>query len=120
MAKIRQVLINLISNAGEAIEEGGRVVVKAGPFPDGEGLILTVADDGPGIPEEDQKRIFEPFFTTKFSGTGLGLAISRRLVEQHGGRLQVESAPGEGTTFFIILPALDDEARENGSKIALR
>jgi len=112
--KIRQVLINLISIAGEAIEEGGRVVVKAGPFPDDEGLILAVEDDGPGIPEEDRKRIFEPFFTTKFSGTGLGLAISRRLVEQHGGRLQVESVVGEGTTFFIILPAANGQAGVNG------
>ena len=103
--KIRQVLINLVNNAAEAMSDGGRINLRVGPFPDGAGAILAVEDDGPGIPTESIKRIFDPFFTTKFSGTGLGLAIARTLVEQHGGTLQFETEPGEGTTFFILLPA---------------
>jgi signal transduction histidine kinase len=103
-AKIRQVLVNLIGNASDAIDGPGRVVVRAGPFPQGGGLILTVEDDGPGISEELRDQIFEPFFTTRFAGTGLGLAIARRLVEQHQGRLQVESTIGSGTTFLILIP----------------
>jgi signal transduction histidine kinase len=112
--KIRQVLINLVNNAAESMTDGGRVNLRVGPFPDGEGAILAVEDDGPGIPEESAKRIFEPFFTTKFSGTGLGLAIARTLIEQHGGTLQFETEPGEGSTFFILLPA-DETAVEEAS-----
>ncbi|MCP4201288.1 MAG: hypothetical protein GY769_05065 [bacterium] len=105
-AKIRQVLINLIQNAAEAMDEGGSIVLRAGKFPEAEGgLILAVEDDGPGISEEQQEKIFEPFFTTKFSGTGLGLAIAHRLVEQHGGSLELDSEPGRGSTFYVLLPA---------------
>ena len=103
-AKIRQVLINLVQNAAEAMGGPGHVLLRAGTCPDGRGAIITVEDDGPGISEEHQAKIFEPFFTTKFSGTGLGLALARSIVEQHGGSLQFESATGEGTTFYVILP----------------
>jgi len=105
-AKIRQVLLNLVQNAGEAMaENGGHVKLRASAMPDGLGAILAVEDDGPGIPREDLDRLFEPFFTTKFTGTGLGLAISKAVVEQHGGRIEVDSEPGRGTTFFVFLPA---------------
>ncbi|HQR44653.1 MAG TPA: ATP-binding protein, partial [Thermoanaerobaculia bacterium] len=104
-AKIRQVLLNLVQNAGEAMgEKGGRVTVRAGVLPRGGAVVLAVEDDGPGISSADQTRLFEPFFTTKFTGTGLGLTISKSLVEQHGGRLEVESIPGTGTTFYVFLP----------------
>ncbi|HLF55856.1 MAG TPA: ATP-binding protein [Thermoanaerobaculia bacterium] len=103
-AKMRQVLVNLIQNAGEAVDPGGHVVARAGRFPAGGGLILTVEDDGPGIPADARERIFQPFYTTKFSGTGLGLAITRSLIEQHGGRIEVDSEPGRGTTFYVVLP----------------
>ena len=104
-AKIRQVLLNLVQNAADAMERGGHITIRAGRFPDSEaGLILTVEDDGSGMAEDTQARIFEPFFTTKFSGTGLGLAIARRLVEQHGGSLEVDSELGRGTTFYVLLP----------------
>ncbi len=104
-AKIRQVLVNLVQNAADATGTGGHIVIRAGRFSDGgEGLILAVEDDGPGIAADLQGKIFEPFFTTKFGGTGLGLAIARRLVEQHGGSLQVDSEPGRGTTFYVLLP----------------
>jgi signal transduction histidine kinase len=112
-AKIRQVLVNLIGNAREAIEGKGQIVVTAGAFPQGDGLIVTVKDDGPGISKEMRAQIFEPFFTTKFSGTGLGLAIARRLVEQHQGRLQVESSVGEGTTFFVLIPDTRGETKDS-------
>ena len=104
-AKIRQVLVNLIQNAAEAMPEaGGHVSVRASGFP-GEGtVVVAVEDDGPGIPAEDLPRLFEPFFTTKFTGTGLGLAISKSLVEQHGGRVEVTSEPGRGTSFLVFLP----------------
>jgi len=100
----------LIQNAAEAVEAGGHIVVRAGNFPEvGAGLILAVEDDGPGISADVQGKVFEPFFTTKFSGTGLGLAISKRLVEQHGGSLQVDSVQGKGTTFYIFLPSRVDD-----------
>ena len=108
-AKIRQVLVNLIQNAGEAIaatpEQGGRITVRASGFPAEAAVVVAVEDDGPGITAEQLGNVFEPFFTTKFTGTGLGLAISKSLVEQHGGRIEVTSEPGKGTSFLIILPA---------------
>ncbi|MGB5295658.1 MAG: ATP-binding protein [Thermoanaerobaculia bacterium] len=108
-SKIRQVLLNLIQNAAEAMEDGGTVTVRASDFPEGGGIVLAVQDDGPGIPPEQLKRVFEPFFSTKFSGTGLGLAIARSLVEQHGGTLQVDSEVGRGTNFYLILPGEETE-----------
>jgi signal transduction histidine kinase len=108
-SKIRQVLLNLIQNAAEAMEDGGAVTVRASGFPEGGGIVLAVQDDGPGIPPEQLKRVFEPFFSTKFSGTGLGLAIARSLVEQHGGTLQVDSEVGKGTNFYLILPGEEGE-----------
>jgi signal transduction histidine kinase len=106
--KLRQVLVNLIQNAAEAMPEtGGHVVVRATAFPGQlttEGsLVVAVEDDGPGIAADHLDRLFEPFFTTKFSGTGLGLAISKSIVEQHGGRIEVTSQPGRGTTFLLFL-----------------
>ena len=103
--KVRQVLINLIGNAADAMESGGVVTIRAAPLGHEGGIVLSVQDDGPGIPEEQQQQIFEPFFSTKFTGTGLGLAIARSLVEQHGGTLEVESELGEGSTFLVLLPA---------------
>jgi two-component system sporulation sensor kinase A/two-component system, sporulation sensor kinase E len=107
-AKIRQVLVNLIQNAAEAMRDGGSVTVRASPFPDGDGVVLAVEDDGPGIAAEDLGKIFQPFFTTKYTGTGLGLSISQSLIEQHGGRIEVDSAPGRGTTMFVFLPGRGD------------
>jgi len=104
-AKIRQVLLNLVQNAGEAMgEKGGHVTVRASALPRRREVVLAVEDDGPGISSGDVDRIFEPFFTTKFTGTGLGLTISKNLIEQHGGRIEVDSEAGRGTTFFVFLP----------------
>jgi len=104
-AKIRQVLVNLVQNAAEAFDErGGHVAVRVGPFPHGDGVVLAVADDGPGIAPAVRERVFQPFFTTKFSGTGLGLAISKSIIEQHGGRVEIDSEPERGTTVYVFLP----------------
>lgn len=113
-AKLRQVLVNLIQNASEAMNErGGKVTVRASGFDSDAGeparadspvVVIAVEDDGPGIPPELAASLFQPFFTTKFSGTGLGLSISKSLIEQHGGRIEVDSILGRGTTFLIFLP----------------
>jgi two-component system NtrC family sensor kinase len=106
-----QVLTNLLVNAAQAAGPGGgRIVVKARR--EGDWLRLEVQDDGPGIPEEARTRIFDPFFTTKPDGTGLGLSISHGIVDEHGGRIEVESLTTEeagaakrtGTTMRVLLP----------------
>lgn len=114
--KIRQVLLNLIQNASEAMEGGGTVTIRASNFPEGGGVVLAVQDDGPGIPADQLKRVFEPFYSTKFSGTGLGLAIARSLVEQHGGTLQVDSEVGKGTNFYLILPWEESEKQDRAAE----
>jgi signal transduction histidine kinase len=103
--QLRQVLVNLISNAGEAMQDGGRLTLRTRKGP-AEGFVtLEVADTGMGIPEENKKQVFTPFFTTKpiGKGTGLGLAISYGIVKMHGGQIEVRSGVGEGTTFTITL-----------------
>ena len=104
--KIIQVLINLLSNARDAMPMGGTIKIDTAYQADPERLVLKVADDGLGIHEVVRKRIFDPFFTTKIvgKGTGLGLSIVQSIVRVHGGEIQVESAPGKGTTFTIMLP----------------
>lgn len=102
--QIRQVLVNLIGNAADAVGKDGTISIRAATFPDHEGLIIAVTDEGSGIPEKDLSKIFEPFHTTKFSGTGLGLAVARALVEHHGGRIEVESKIGIGSIFLVLLP----------------
>ncbi len=98
-----QVLLNLVGNAVDAMKGGGTLLV--GASRDGDDVAFTVSDTGPGILPEELPRIFEPYFTTKEGGTGLGLAIAQRIVEEHGGCIEVDSAPGRGTTFTVRLPA---------------
>lgn len=106
--QIQQVLLNLISNACQALgEQGGEITVNAeiADIPDGrEYLLIRVADNGGGIGEAIRENIFEPFFTTRENGTGLGLAIVRQLVECHEGYVWVDSVVGEGSVFTISLP----------------
>ncbi|MEO8540374.1 MAG: HAMP domain-containing sensor histidine kinase [bacterium] len=107
-ARLRQLLVILIDNSLKYAPEGGSVIVRCGS--EGGRAELTVTDDGPGIPAEDQKRIFERFYrvdserTRGKGGTGLGLAIGKWICEAHGGRIAVESQPGQGTTFHVRLP----------------
>lgn len=103
-ARINQVVMNLVVNAIDACPENGAVLVRTTAVPDG--VRLEVIDNGPGIPDSIRDRIFDPFFTTKppGKGTGLGLSISHGIVEDHGGRIDVESNPGQGTHFTVTLP----------------
>ncbi|HEX8951432.1 MAG TPA: HAMP domain-containing sensor histidine kinase, partial [Polyangia bacterium] len=102
---LRQILVNLITNAADAVPaDGGHIRVEAQAL--GGAVAIAVADDGVGIAPEDAARIFEPFYTTKGrgKGTGLGLAICRELATALGGRITVDSAPGRGSTFTVTLP----------------
>jgi signal transduction histidine kinase len=100
--KIKQALINLVKNAIDVMPDGGTIRISTAMEQDR--VAITVADSGPGIVEEDLPLIFEPFFSRKGAGTGLGLSITQRIVEEHHGRITVESLPGAGTTFTIQLP----------------
>jgi two-component system NtrC family sensor kinase len=106
--QIRQVAINLILNAGAAMESGGTITIGTAPAPEG-CVDVVFRDEGAGIAPENLEKIFEPFFTTKARGTGLGLAITRRIVEQHLGRIMVESEVGKGTTVTVRLPIEREE-----------
>lgn len=102
--QINQVLMNLVSNALDAINEKGTVTIKTASFADH--LEISVEDDGCGIPEEQYDKIFEPFFTTKGygKGTGLGLSITFGIIERHAGTIEVRSLPGKGSMFIVSLP----------------
>ena len=105
--RMTRVFLNLFLNALAAMDKGGVLSVTLARH-DGTTLRATVSDTGAGIRREDQARIFEPYFTTRPSGTGLGLAIVQRIVEAHGGEIRLESEPGKGTTFTLLLPAGDE------------
>jgi two-component system sensor histidine kinase HydH len=102
--RMKQVFLNLYLNALGAMEDGGLLSVVLAELP-GEHIRIEIRDTGVGIAPEDLGRIFDPYFTTKPSGTGLGLAIVQKIVDAHGGEIQVASAPGQGTTVTILLPA---------------
>jgi signal transduction histidine kinase len=98
-----QVLLDLVSNATEAVPEGGEVTLEAASA-DG-AVVLRVADTGPGVPAALREQVFQPFFTTRTRGTGLGLAVARQLVEAHGGTIAVGERPGGGACFTLSMPA---------------
>jgi two-component system NtrC family sensor kinase len=102
--QLQQVFLNLILNAVDAMPDGGRLRVSAVRTDAPEGVAVRIADTGIGISAEHLPRLFEPFHTTRPDGLGLGLYVSRNIVEQHGGRIEVESALGEGTAFTVWLP----------------
>jgi two-component system NtrC family sensor kinase len=106
-AQIQQVLVNIINNAIEAMPEGGTLIIDTRRR-DSE-VEISITDTGEGIPEENLSKIFDPFFSTKGvgKGTGLGLSVSYGIVERHGGRIEVESEVGVGSTFRVILPLGD-------------
>jgi signal transduction histidine kinase len=102
LSELEQVLLNLLTNAREAMPGGGTIDLRARPVPGG--LEITIADTGIGIPPELLARVQEPFFTTKERGSGLGLAICRSVVWGMGGKLYLESEPGRGTCVRVFLP----------------
>jgi PAS domain S-box-containing protein len=108
--KLRQVFMNVLTNASDAMPEGGTLTLRGRPvtLPGGkQAVCIEIADTGLGIPAEHLEKIFDPFFTTKAEGkgTGLGLAICRRIIDEHRGEITVASELGQGTTIRIILPA---------------
>ena len=104
-SELRQLFTNLIFNAVDAMPEGGEITIKTRSRE--RYVAVEISDTGVGMDEETRTKIFEPFFTTKPEGSGLGLSICRRIVAEHGGSIQVESAPGEGTTFIVTLPVAE-------------
>ena len=108
--QIQQVLLNLVINAEQAVlgaNGRGTLVVRTWHDVDSRSrCVLEINDDGPGVPDDVQAKIFDPFFTTKDvgKGTGLGLTVAYAIVQEHGGRIRVESAPGRGASFFVELP----------------
>jgi two-component system, sporulation sensor kinase E len=108
-SQIQQVLVNLVKNAMHAMTRGGTLKLQTGEGADG--VWISVEDTGGGIPPEKINRIFEPFYTTKKKGTGLGLMIVQRIVRAHGGRIELESHVGKGTTFRIWLPLHERKPR---------
>lgn len=111
--QLNQVFMNILHNAVQAIDGPGTIHV--GTRREGDWAVVTIADSGRGIPPEVQSRIFDPFFTTKKvgEGTGLGLSISYGIVEKHGGRIEVASTPGQGTTFTLHLPLQPTGAKDS-------
>jgi two-component system sensor histidine kinase AtoS len=106
--QLQLVLVNLLLNAVQATHNQGRVSVDVAT--DGGVCRIAISDDGPGIPEEVRERIFEPFFTTKHRGTGLGLPTAKRVVERHGGSIEIQCPPTGGTVVTVSLP-LDPKAQ---------
>ena len=121
---LHQALLNILVNARQAMPNGGRLTIETRILGgNGRPVQIRIADTGIGIPADQLLRIFQPFFTTKAQGTGLGLAITARVVEEHGGRITVESAVGKGTTFTIALPTAPTntppiERRSGGTHVA--
>ena len=100
--QVKQALLNLVLNALQAMPDGGSLKFSLRISP--QEVHILVSDSGPGIALEDRERIFNPFVTTRDSGTGLGLAITQRIVQGHGGRIILESRPGQGACFTVCLP----------------
>jgi len=116
IGQLRQVFLNLFINAVQAMKEGGLLKVTARPAKDGRAVKITVSDTGVGIPPENIPHLFEPFFTTKppGEGTGLGLSVIYGIIKKHGGNIEVDSVPGEGTSFTVTLPVATGEENSKG------
>ena len=116
--KLRRVVINLLGNALDALEEAEApqpmIEVGVGENLAGSEVWIRIKDNGPGIDEDTQSKMFRPFFTSKANGTGLGLAISRKLVDAHGGTIELHSAPGVGTEFVLTFPKLSEAPAPRG------
>ncbi len=102
--QLKQVFLNIIKNAFEVLDDGGKIYLQTS-WDGQEGLVkVAVRDTGPGIDGQTINNMFIPFFTTKEKGTGLGMFLSKQIIDNHGGRIEVESEPGKGTTVTVLLP----------------
>lgn len=101
--QIQQVILNILTNAVDAIEDAGRINIKSYLVEEGEVnyVVVSISDTGCGIPKDELTKIFEPFYTKKSDGTGLGLAICKQVMNQHDGKIEVESEINRGTTFYL-------------------
>ncbi|RLA78585.1 MAG: PAS domain-containing sensor histidine kinase, partial [Deltaproteobacteria bacterium] len=110
--QLKQVFMNIMINAADAMNGCGTLTIRTRPSEDGDEVIIEFTDTGEGIPDDVLPRIFDPFFTTKEvgKGTGLGLSMSYGIVREHGGRIEVETEVGKGSTFRVILPAASQGA----------
>src|SRR5262249_10593619 len=111
--QLKQVVLNLLQNAAQAMQHKGEIRLSARQLDDA--IELRIADHGPGIPPEVQAHLFEPFFTTKHRGTGLGLATAKRILESHGGRIELETRPEGGTTAIVTLRRIAAANIERGA-----
>lgn len=105
--QIKEVLVNLVMNACEAMGKGGRITISEDESfyrPLKRVAVIRISDTGPGIPAPTREKVFQPFYSTKEEGTGLGLAIANRIIEEHGGQIEIESSQDMGATFVIMLP----------------
>lgn len=112
--QLKQVFLNLITNAVQSMEEtGGTIDLSA--VEQGDFVVVTVSDTGPGIPAEDLGKVFDPFYSTRDAGTGLGLTIVHRIIDEHDGHIEVESSPA-GTTVRVSLPTAFDDGPMEGAR----
>ncbi len=128
--QMSQVIDNLVINSNQAMPEGGKIHIKAENIilkkenllylPEGKYVKITLQDEGIGVPEEYLSRIFDPYFSTKQEGSGLGLATVYSIIQRHEGNITVQSKVGEGTTFFIYLPAIEEKISKGEEKKAIR
>ena len=109
--QLKEVLVNVIVNACEAMRDGGQIVVSEAELQTtsvGRAALIRLKDNGPGIPKTIKEKVFQPFFTTKEEGTGLGLSIAERIINEHGGRIHLETEEDIGTTVEIVLPVEEE------------
>jgi signal transduction histidine kinase len=102
--RLRQAITNVVRNALEAVERRPGPRVEVCLYPRGAAAVVEVADNGSGIAPEHREKLFLPFFTTKPTGTGLGMAIVKKIMDLHGGEIEIDSAPGRGTTVRLVIP----------------
>jgi two-component system NtrC family sensor kinase len=122
--EIQQVLLNLLTNARQAMDKGGQILIKLSNVPNEKSVSLSIRDYGSGMPPEVLHRIFEPYFTTKSGpdasgkgGTGLGLSACKEVIEQHQGRIRVDSSVGKGTMFTLFLPIAQPVAEQKPNEV---
>jgi signal transduction histidine kinase len=118
-AQLKQVLLNLLGNAADAIAGGGEIRITSNAEKDADGrpmVVVRICDTGSGMSQDIQRRIFEPFFTTKEKGTGLGLCIAAQVMDRHGGGLVLESSTEKGTTFAVWMPVAPEETDAQDSR----